>query len=40
MQYQDQAVVLKATVLVKQPLAVEAVSHTNNLGTVRVLLKV
>jgi hypothetical protein len=40
MKYQDQAGVLKATVLVKQPLDAEAVSYINNLGNVRMVLKV
>jgi hypothetical protein len=38
MKYQDQAVVLKVTVLVKQPLAVEAVSYINNLGNAQMVL--
>ena len=37
MKSQDQSV---ATVLVKQPLAVEAVSYINTLGNVRMVLKV
>jgi hypothetical protein len=38
--HQDQTGVLKATVLVKQPKAVESVSYSKNLGNVRMVFKV
>jgi hypothetical protein len=40
MKHQDQAETLKATVSVKQPLAVEAVRYINNLGNVCMVLNV